>query len=288
MSDSEGEISRTNGKNPRGRPRKKSKLDDVTLGDVERLFEKIEKKLTTSLSKLVSEALAPLQSLVDNKIKALSDRLDIIENDFRLKMESLNSEVEQLQLPVASMIPSYAEAAAKTTSAPTPAESATQSYLQPQEEPSHQVRSRPTQNLDRKYNLVIYGIPECPQGTQRHIRIASDLENVTTTLAKLDESFNEHSIRDCHRLGTYKQDATSLVPSLLVSTELLMSPIYYPNVTYYKVLSSSSPTCLQLNVNRNQSSSRNVGIYLNLVTPKAPSGSVGIPSTSTTDHTAKY
>ena len=39
-----------------GRPKKNAKLDDVTFSDVEKLFERLERKLRVSLTGLIAEA----------------------------------------------------------------------------------------------------------------------------------------------------------------------------------------------------------------------------------------
>ena len=45
---------------PRGQPRKKSKLNDISFSQVERFFDSVEKKLKASVSDLMAEAVAPL------------------------------------------------------------------------------------------------------------------------------------------------------------------------------------------------------------------------------------
>ena len=57
---------------------------------------------------------------------------------------------------------------------------------------------------DKIFNIVIYGIPECEQGTPRYNRISSDLTSVTATIQNLCPEITEDSIKDCTRLGKYK------------------------------------------------------------------------------------
>ena len=39
-------------------------------------------------------------------------------------------------------------------------------------------------NAKKKFNIVVYGIPECPQSTNRQIRAKKELENVIEALSK--------------------------------------------------------------------------------------------------------
>jgi len=49
----------------------------------------------------------------------------------------------------------------------------------------HKVAStEPT--LARKFNVVLFGLAECPKGTKKFERDHSDLNNVTTILSKVD------------------------------------------------------------------------------------------------------
>lgn len=65
---------------------------------------------------------------------------------------------------------------------------------------------------------MIYGIPECSKGMSRYNRSAQDLQNVTSVISKIDSNMNEFSVRDCYRLGKYKQDAPHSRPILAVFT----------------------------------------------------------------------
>lgn len=79
---------------------------------------------------------------------------------------------------------------------------------------SEPVRSDP-QSSDRKFNLVIYGINESPSGTKRSDRVKHDVDSSVTILAKINNSINPTSIRDCFRLGKYKQSQGRPRPILL-------------------------------------------------------------------------
>ena len=55
----------------------------------------------------------------------------------------------------------------------------------------------------RKFNIVIFGLPECFKGTRKTEREKSDLDNSTKVLTDLDNSIQPYSIRDTIRLGKY-------------------------------------------------------------------------------------
>ena len=59
--------------------------------------------------------------------------------------------------------------------------------------------------LDRKSNLVVFGVAEHPTGTPRHTRTLEDLSAISGILSKLSNSISEQSIKDCFRLGKFKE-----------------------------------------------------------------------------------
>jgi len=69
-------------------------------------------------------------------------------------------------------------------------------------------RSSPasSQSADRKFNLVIYGLDECPNETSRPERVKQDIDKGYSVLSKVNEENNVSSVRDCLRLGKYKKD----------------------------------------------------------------------------------
>ena len=74
-------------------------------------------------------------------------------------------------------------------------------------------RSAPSQqgsiSVDRKFNVVLFGIP-------RHERFNQDLSKIADVLTTIDSSFSSTSVSDLRRLGQYSPDASSPRP-LLVS-----------------------------------------------------------------------
>ena len=59
---------------------------------------------------------------------------------------------------------------------------------------------------DRSCNLVVSGVPECPQGTHRTARALQDQDSIVSALSPLCSSFSAHSIRDMFRLGKYNRE----------------------------------------------------------------------------------
>ena len=68
---------------------------------------------------------------------------------------------------------------------------------------------------DKKFNLVIFGVDECPEGTSRSERANSDLCQVSQILSSTDESFQSHSISDSFRLGKFSIDRRRPRPILV-------------------------------------------------------------------------
>ena len=58
--------------------------------------------------------------------------------------------------------------------------------------------------IDKKFNVVMYGINECPQNTSKVIRQQSDLDNIMKVFAMANVEIESSSIKDFHRLGKFK------------------------------------------------------------------------------------
>ena len=57
-----------------------------------------------------------------------------------------------------------------------------------------------------KFNIVMYGIAESPEGTKKPLRDTKDLESVEEVIRVLDSSLDAKSVRDCFRLGKFSRD----------------------------------------------------------------------------------
>ena len=62
--------------------------------------------------------------------------------------------------------------------------------------------------VDRKSNIVVSGIKECPEGTSKLDRFKQDVDSVADLLHTVDPDFYKQSIRDSFRLGKFKPNAT--------------------------------------------------------------------------------
>ena len=56
---------------------------------------------------------------------------------------------------------------------------------------------------DRRYNVVLYGVEECPSGSSRFSRLSSDLASVVSVFSAPDSTIQSHSIKECYRLGRF-------------------------------------------------------------------------------------
>ncbi len=62
----------------------------------------------------------------------------------------------------------------------------------------------PPPSSDKRFNIIIQGIPECPSGTSKFGRVSSDIKNAGSVLGEFESTLGSHSIRDCLRLGKYR------------------------------------------------------------------------------------
>ena len=76
---------------------------------------------------------------------------------------------------------------------------------QPISSRTHAIRTtqRTDHNPECKFNLVVYGINECPEGSSRYTHITKDTQDITSLIQKIDATIPGQSIRDCVRMGKY-------------------------------------------------------------------------------------
>ena len=70
----------------------------------------------------------------------------------------------------------------------------------------NQSRHPHSNSLDRRFNLVVFGIGEQVSGTPRATRLREDSTEVSSILSPLLPSFSDHSVRDCFWLGKYSSN----------------------------------------------------------------------------------
>ena len=68
---------------------------------------------------------------------------------------------------------------------------------------------------DKKPNVVLYGVEECPPRTSKADRFESDLASVVSVLSTIDSNIQPQSIKDCYRLGKFSLQETCPRPILV-------------------------------------------------------------------------
>ena len=63
-----------------------------------------------------------------------------------------------------------------------------------------------TLTSERKFNIVVYGINECPKGTRMHKRLSDDINSVSEIVHSICPDLSNQSICDCTRLGKYSEE----------------------------------------------------------------------------------
>ena len=77
--------------------------------------------------------------------------------------------------------------------------------------------------VDRKSNLVVFGMKECESGVNRGVHIITDTENVVQVFNEVNPKIHSSDIKDCFRLGKYKPDK---VRPLLIKFHQKWKPDY--------------------------------------------------------------
>ena len=75
--------------------------------------------------------------------------------------------------------------------------------------------SHASHNSESKFNVVLFGVQECPSGMSKSARFESDLSNRVGVLSSIDSSIQPQSIRDCFRLGKFFPRASRPRPILI-------------------------------------------------------------------------
>ena len=68
---------------------------------------------------------------------------------------------------------------------------------------------------DKKFNLVVYGIPESPPNTDRPSRQKHDVEHVLRSLSDIDDEIKSSAFKDIYRLGKFRDNKTKPRPLLV-------------------------------------------------------------------------
>ena len=68
---------------------------------------------------------------------------------------------------------------------------------------------KPAVNHERRFNFIISGVSELPQGTPKVDRDKHDLDKIMELISELDSPISKSAIRDHLRLGPYKPKSKS-------------------------------------------------------------------------------
>ena len=79
------------------------------------------------------------------------------------------------------------------------------------------VKQIPGLTLERKFNVVLYGIQESTRGTLKHQRQQHDLEEASSLISSTSNLVSPGAIRDCFRLGKYTPQLKRPRPLLVMS-----------------------------------------------------------------------
>lgn len=67
---------------------------------------------------------------------------------------------------------------------------------------------------DRRLNVILFGIPECPRGTDFKSRLDRDFHSVYSIMELADKDLPFATIRDCQRIGKYNTTSSRPRPIL--------------------------------------------------------------------------
>ena len=89
---------------------------------------------------------------------------------------------------------------------------------------------------ERKFNIIVFGVPECPKGTSRLERVSQDEAAITQSIQLQVPSFRSLSIRDCLRIGKYSESSDRPRPILVT-----LNKVADVNLILSKQFSLSTP-----------------------------------------------
>lgn len=181
---------------------KKSDCDSVLTKEFQNSLADLEARLSSQISDIVSRSLAPLKSLVATQQSVLNCKIESLEAKFihlpeeidSIVTEKINQALSHFQAPNSSTTP-QTESVSKV--------------------PASTTIPNPTQDYERKYNVVVYGVAENPKGTPWASRASRDLNSVSSVISNIESSITTHSIRDCYRLGKYSESNKRPRPVLI-------------------------------------------------------------------------
>ena len=136
----------------------------------------------------LTDEITILKSTINNQANEISSLKDEISSMSIHRNEKLEVDTQAVNnhLPQLTVDPSPATAKAQQQSSPALSQNAK------------------TPDIDRKFNIILFGVSESPQGTPRYKRSESDFKEVYSLLTNLENnSVCKSLVRDCHRIGRY-------------------------------------------------------------------------------------
>ena len=140
----------------------------------------------------------------------------------RASVDALACDVKLLHEKIADITTNSSQAVKAATDKPTAKVISPTTVVEkplPLPSTSHGPRSVSTTTTisesDRKYNVVLFGIPESSQGTPRFKRITNDYSEACSILSNLEKDDIKWNVRDCRRIGKYNIDNVRPRPMLV-------------------------------------------------------------------------
>ena len=143
--------------------------------------------------------------------KAHIDKVESLQNE----VDSLKQSLAQIQTTLSPTQTVNVQLASKQSPASQQASKSISSYASVC---SHVVNNSSHQSLNLKneqgpfndaeckFNVIIYGLPECQKGTPKYKRTISDSNSASLAIQSICPEISQQSVRDCSRLGKYSQD----------------------------------------------------------------------------------
>ena len=137
---------------------------------------------------------------LNSEINKLSERLAKLSSSPEVRLPAA---VSQLPTSNDTSVPTYAATLKQASNPNSP--SRAQSFNK--ESSDTKRSSRSVSSADKKFNIVVYGLSECPKGSPRHERMSYDTDLVCKTIQSiLCPELREYAICDCSRIGKCSEE----------------------------------------------------------------------------------
>lgn len=134
--------------------------------------------------------------------------------DIRSVVAKMAQEIQLLKAQVSSTITAPVTACSQPSVSP----STIGSYASVAAQNTHPNKTQAaygSRNSERRFNMVVYGIPENPEGTLRTQRLENDLKECSNIIKTVCTATSADPIVDCQRLGKYSKSEERSRPILL-------------------------------------------------------------------------